>query len=101
MRTTTPEPPVSIADYNYEPNANGFTYDYRTINGVHRTETIEIINKGTPEEEYIITGLFGFKADDGYKYTVKYSYDKNGSNVIVDSFPIRRIPPNALKSLIG
>lgn len=74
---------------------------YSTSVGVYREETVEILHKGTPEEEYVISGVLTFKADDGYKYNIKYTYDKSGSNVIFDRFPIRRIPPNALKSLVG
>lgn len=82
-------------------NINLLGNSYRTSVGVYREETFEILHKGTPEEEYVISGVLTFKADDGYKYNIKYTCDKNGSNVILDRFPIRRIPPNALKSLVG
>lgn len=81
--------------------SNFIENSYRASNGVSREETVQITNEGTPEQDVIISGKYLFTADDGYRYVVKYSYDKNGSNVIIDQFPVRRIPPNALKSLIG
>lgn len=74
---------------------------YYTTVGLHREETVEIVNKGTPEEDVVITGKYVFKADDGFKYTVEYTYDKDGRNVTVSRAPYRRIDPNALKSLVG
>lgn len=78
-----------------------FDHSYYTNVGVYREETVEIINKGTPEEDFTISGTLTFRADDGFKYNIKYTYDKTGRNVTIDRFPFKRIPPNALKSLVG
>lgn len=66
-----------------------------------REEKLDVLNKGTPNEETSITGEWTFKADDGYKYYIKYRVDKTGTHIDIDKTPIKRIPPNALKSLIG
>lgn len=60
-----------------------------------------MLNKGQPDENEVISGVVEVKGDDGYKYFIRYTIDKNGSQVEVDRAPIRRIPPNALKSLVG
>lgn len=66
-----------------------------------REETFEIKNKGTPEEETFLNGQFVFKGDDGYRYYIKYTIDKNGVHAEVDRTLIHRIPPSTLKSLVG
>lgn len=74
---------------------------YGTSTGIMREETVGIRNKGTPEEMVVINGKIVFLAEDGFRYTIKYSFDENGRNVKVSRLPWRRIDPNALKSLIG
>lgn len=66
-----------------------------------REEKLEVVNKGTPDEKEVISGIFQVKGDDGYKYFVRYTIDKEGTKIDVDRAPIRRIPPGALKSLVG
>lgn len=66
-----------------------------------RQETLEIKNKGTPEEETVITGVILFKGDDGYRYFIRYTIDKSGNHIEIDRAAIHRIPPSLLKSLVG
>lgn len=66
-----------------------------------REETLELVNKGTSDEKEVISGVVGFKGEDGYKYFVRYTIDNEGTKIEVDRVPIRRIPPSALKSLVG
>lgn len=66
-----------------------------------REENIEILNRGTDEEEIVVTGYYVFKGDDGYRYTVKYIADRNGYNATVDKTYFKRISPSLVKSLIG
>lgn len=68
---------------------------------IYREETFDIKNKGTPQEETVVTGLYLFKGEDGYKYYVNYTINKNGTHVEIDRAPIHRIPPSTLKSLVG
>lgn len=58
-------------------------------------------NRGALEEEIIIDGLYIFNAEDGYKYFLRFLADKGGLNISAYNLPIRRIPPGALKSLVG
>lgn len=76
-------------------------FSYLTGNGGTRKEKLEKINVGTPLEETLITGFFNYKGEDGFKYNVAYTIDKHGSHINVTRFAIHRIPPQALKSLVG
>lgn len=118
------ESPPEISSYEYTPTDTGYTYRWdicginqtyilnwiwcnilwfslHLSNSITRDETFEIKNKGTPEEEIVVTGEYVFKGDDGYRYYIKYSIDADGTHVTVDSTAIHRIPPSALKSLVG
>lgn len=68
---------------------------------MHREEKLEVVNKGQPDENEVLSGVLEVRGDDGYKYYIRYTIDKSGSQILVDRAPIRRIPPNALKSLVG
>lgn len=68
---------------------------------MNREESVEVKNRGTPEEEFVFTGSYSFRAEDGFKYIVRYTLSKTGSDVTIDRIAIHRIPPNALKSLVG
>lgn len=76
-------------------------FSYFLSNSINRNETLEIKNKGLPTQQTIVTGQYGFKGADGYKYIIKYIIDKSGNHIVIDKFSIHRIPPNLLKSLIG
>lgn len=76
-------------------------YSFGISNSVGRQETLEIKNKGTPEEETVITGVILFKGDDGYRYFIRYTIDKSGNHIEIDRAAIHRIPPSLLKSLVG
>lgn len=56
---------------------------------------------GTPNEEQAVNGTFSIRADDGFKYIVTYTGDNSGILLFIDMLPIKRIPPNALKTLVG
>lgn len=36
------------------------------------------MNKGTPNEELVVMGMYSFVADNGDTYTTMYRADKNG-----------------------
>lgn len=80
-------------------------FRYSVSGFIYREETYEVKNKGTPEEETILDGVYRFKAEDAYRYSIKYTIDKNGTKIDVSREslqpPHHRITPNALKSLVG
>lgn len=78
-----------------------FHFRYSVSAFIYREETYEVKNKGTPEEETILNGFYRFNAEDGYRYFIKYTIDKNGTKIDVSRLLHHRIPPNALKSLVG
>lgn len=78
-----------------------FCIRYFVTNSIRREESYEVKNKGASDEEIVLTGVYSFKADDGYKYFIQYTIDGNGTTIDVSRTAIHRIPPNALKSLVG
>lgn len=59
-------------------------FRYDTVDGQSRDEELVIKNKGSEEEEIIITGSYSFKGTDGFIYRVKYTADKNGYHAVVE-----------------
>lgn len=76
-------------------------FSYLTKYSHFREETVQVNNRGTLDEEITVHGLYIFNAEDGYKYFLRFLADKDGLNVSAYNLPIRRIPPGALKSLVG
>lgn len=76
-------------------------FSFFVSNSVNREETLEVKNKGTPDEETVVNGKYSFKGDDSYKYFIKYTIDKNGIHIDIDRLLFHRIPPSTLKSLVG
>lgn len=68
---------------------------------VYRREKLEVKNKGTADEETVVTGFYSFLGEDEYKYFIRYTIDKKGSHIEVDPVLFERIPPSTLKSLVG
>lgn len=52
-------------------------------------------------KEVTVNAVITFKAEDQLKYNIFIVFENNDYNVTIDAFPFRRIPPGALKSLIG
>lgn len=44
-----------------------------------------IKNKGTEDEEIVISGHYSYKGSDGLIYNVNYTADKNGYHATVDA----------------
>lgn len=79
-----------------------FFYSFASDNLVRREEKLEVINKGQADQYELYSGFYVVKGEDGYKYFIRYTIDNNGKiQICVDRAPFRRIPPNALKSLVG
>lgn len=67
-------------------------------------------NNGLSREEYVtvdqnkivvVNAVIHFKAEDQLKYNLFIVFEDGNYNATIDAYPFRRIPPNALKSLIG
>lgn len=73
-----------------------FFFSFSGTNGFSRGETVSWVGK-----EFKIDGAIHFRAEDSFKYNLFYGFENDQYNITIDSFPTRRIPPGALKSLIG
>lgn len=51
--------------------------------------------------EVLLDALYIFNAEDGYKYFIRIIPNGSVDNITVYNIPAKRIPPNALKSLVG
>lgn len=72
-----------------------------TSHNVHREETFEVRNKGTPQEETVLNGLYWFTGADGFRYTIEYTIDKNGIRTGINLTEFNRTPLPLLKILVG
>lgn len=76
-------------------------HSYRNDLGLYLEQTVETHDKGTSNEQFILNGRYSFYGADGILYIVDFKQGHNGSTIFVDRVPIKRIPPGALKSLVG
>lgn len=51
---------------------------YELDDGQMRQEVGVLMNKGTPDEELVVMGMYSYDGDDGNTYTTMYRADKNG-----------------------
>lgn len=51
---------------------------YATADGQFREETGMLMNPGTPEEELVVMGMYGYETDDGTEVMVMYVSGKSG-----------------------
>lgn len=61
-----------------------------------REEVGMLMNKGTPEEELVVMGMYSFVGDDDATYITMYRADKNGYQ---PKLTVNR--NNLIKSLVG
>lgn len=51
---------------------------YSTADGQFREETGMLMNPGTPDEELVVMGMYGYETDDGTEVMVMYVSGKSG-----------------------
>lgn len=73
------------------------TYRLYARNSLRREESVTVNTKN----EVVVHSVINFRAEDQLQYKWHIVYEHENYNVTVDAYPFRRIPPNALKSLIG
>lgn len=73
------------------------SYRISNSNLLHRTESVVVGSN----KEITINAKFVFIAEDQLKYHWYIDYENNDYNVTYCAAPFRRIPPSALKSLVG
>lgn len=80
----------------FQINFYSYLFRYSASNRCGREETVTIADK-----DVNVDGVISFRGDDDLMYRLLYVFDNNGYNTTIESYPFRRIPPGALKSLIG
>lgn len=70
--------------------------------GQTRAETVEIVNKGQPDEHIKVNGSYSYETN-GITYEVKYTSGKSGYRAKVETIlpGMKRINTSLLKSLVG
>lgn len=89
-----------------------FFNSYDLSDGQYRQEETKILNRGTDDEQIVVTGRYSYVGTDGRLYEVTYVADKNGfhivrpiavdapSEILTPDAPVS-IDPNLIKSLFG
>lgn len=66
-----------------------------------RSEVGMLMNKGTPEEELVVMGMYSFVGDDNNTYITMYRADKNGYRPKLTIQRNAAQKSNLIKSLVG
>jgi hypothetical protein len=95
-------PPIPIISQRSEasPDGSSYAYAYETANGI-KSEQIGQFTATGPEEGVLrVQGSEAHVGDDGQTYSVQYTADENGFNVIGAHLPTPpAIPPELVKSI--
>ena len=78
--------------------AINFRPSYEQSDGQSRKEVGMLMNKGTPDEELVVIGMYSFIGDDNNTYVTMYRADKNGYK---PKLTIMKNKSNLIKSLVG
>ncbi|XP_055373558.1 larval cuticle protein 1-like [Condylostylus longicornis] len=93
-------PKILLEEYNNVPREDGYNFSYKTSDGTIREEMGIIMNPGTPEQEMVVMGSFGYEDKEGIKTVTMYTADKRGYKPRV-SIKNRKLNPKLLASLAG
>lgn len=74
-----------------------YYYSLYANNGFTRDDMVTV----SPQNDVVVHSRISFRSEDQLKYILYIVYERDNYNVTIDAFPFRRIPPSALKSLIG
>ncbi|XP_035789684.1 cuticle protein CP14.6-like [Anopheles albimanus] len=73
-----PDKNAETLRYDNDVNADSYSYQYETSNGISAQEAGELKATGGEASALAVRGTFSFTADDGQVYTVNYIADENG-----------------------
>lgn len=77
-----------------------FFFLYNRVYASNQFQRDESVTFGN-NRDYTINEYINFEAEDQLKYVIIIDIKNGDYNVTIDSFPFTRIPPAALKSLVG
>ncbi|XP_058828461.1 uncharacterized protein LOC131688286 [Topomyia yanbarensis] len=98
-----PDLKVMLVDYETEHMAESYRFKYATDDGQTREEMGLLMNPGTPNEELVVVGMYGYETFDGVKVMVMYVSGKKGyrtktkTRLLANSERNRKL----LRSLVG
>ncbi|EAT32385.1 AAEL015460-PA [Aedes aegypti] len=73
-----PDMQSMLVEYESEHMVESYRFKYATADGQFREETGMLMNPGTPEEELVVMGMYGYETDDGTEVMVMYVSGKSG-----------------------
>lgn len=78
-------------------------YRFATDDGQFREETGMLMNPGTPQEELVVVGMYGFETDEGTQVMVMYVSGKKGYQAKTRTrlLPESERKKKLLRSLVG
>ncbi|XP_055537383.1 endocuticle structural glycoprotein SgAbd-9-like [Wyeomyia smithii] len=98
-----PDIQAMLVEYESEHMEESYRFKYATDDGQFREETGMLMNPGTPQEELVVVGTYGYETDDGTQVMVMYVSGKKGyqartrSRLLPESERKRKL----LRSLVG
>ncbi|XP_055623529.1 uncharacterized protein LOC129766958 [Toxorhynchites rutilus septentrionalis] len=75
---TDPDLQAMLVEYESEHMVESYRFKYATDDGQFREEMGVLMNPGTPEEELVVVGMYGFETNDGTEVKVMYVSGKKG-----------------------
>ncbi|XP_053676333.1 uncharacterized protein LOC128726543 [Anopheles nili] len=67
-----------LVNYESVQGREMYRFKYETSDGQFREEVAMLVNVGTPEQELMLMGQYGFKSKDGTMVMVMYTSGKKG-----------------------
>ncbi|XP_058456970.1 uncharacterized protein LOC131434319 [Malaya genurostris] len=98
-----PDLQAMLIDYETEHMAESYRFKYATDDGQFREEMGLLMNPGTPEEELVVVGMYGYETNDGTQVMVMYVSGKKGYRTKTKTRLLPETERNRklLRSLIG
>ncbi|XP_058834421.1 uncharacterized protein LOC131691793 isoform X2 [Topomyia yanbarensis] len=98
-----PDLQAMLLEYETEHMAESYRFKYATDDGQIREETGLLMNPGTPEEELVVVGMYGYETNDGTQVMVMYVSGKNGYRTKTKTRLLQESERNRklLRSLVG
>ncbi|XP_062549683.1 uncharacterized protein LOC134214290 isoform X2 [Armigeres subalbatus] len=75
-----PDMQAMLTEYETEHMVESYRFKYATADGHFHEETGMLMNPGTPDEELVVAGKYGYETDDGTEVMVMYVSGKKGYN---------------------
>uniref|UniRef100_A0A182P5L2 Uncharacterized protein n=1 Tax=Anopheles epiroticus TaxID=199890 RepID=A0A182P5L2_9DIPT len=85
---------TDLVSYESVQGQEMYRFKYETSDGQFREEVGMLVNVGTPEQELMLVGMYGYKSQDGTMVMVMYTSGKKG-------YRARTVTKNAWNAELG